>query len=192
MDVRERTAPVRRRSRRHMRQGHRGAGAKNLIGAARWLLRGVHLVEMPANDPEAMVHCRFESVTLEAPAGRLGDSDEGRDHWYDRVLTRLGLKPRESIRHDLEDALAETVEDTDFSPRERAMLKNVLSFHRIRVEDVMVPRADIVAVSADTNLGDLLSLFRTAGHSRALHVKWTHRITPSVPSRPSVFQYVIG
>jgi CBS domain containing-hemolysin-like protein len=94
------------------------------------------------------------------------ETDEGRDHWYDRVLTRLGLKSRESIRHDLEDALAETVEDTDFSPQERAMLKNVLSFHRIRVEDVMVPRADIVAVSADTNLGELLSLFRTAGHSR--------------------------
>jgi CBS domain containing-hemolysin-like protein len=81
-------------------------------------------------------------------------------------LTRLGLKPRESIRHDLEDALDEAVEDTDFSPQERAMLKNVLSFHRIRVEDVMVPRADIVAVAADTNLGDLLNLFRTAGHSR--------------------------
>ena len=46
------------------------------------------------------------------------------------------------------------------------MLKNVLSFHRIRVEDVMVPRADIVAVAADTTLGELLSLFRTAGHSR--------------------------
>ena len=46
------------------------------------------------------------------------------------------------------------------------MLKNILGFHRIRVEDVMVPRADIVAVDDDTDLGDLLSLFRTAGHSR--------------------------
>jgi CBS domain containing-hemolysin-like protein len=100
------------------------------------------------------------------PVRPLTETDEARDHWYDRVLTRLGLKSRESIRHDLEDALAETVEDTDFSPQERAMLKNVLSFHRIRVEDVMVPRADIVAVAADTNLGELLSLFRTAGHSR--------------------------
>jgi len=89
-----------------------------------------------------------------------------REHWYDRVLTRLGLKARESFRHDLEDALAETVEDADFSPQERAMLKNVLGFHRIRVDDAMVPRADIVAVSADTPLGDLLHLFRTAGHSR--------------------------
>ena len=90
------------------------------------------------------------------PVRPLTETDEARDHWYDRVLTRLGLKSRESIRHDLEDALAETVEDTDFSPQERAMLKNVLSFHRIRVEDVMVPRADIVAVAADTKLGELL------------------------------------
>jgi CBS domain containing-hemolysin-like protein len=100
------------------------------------------------------------------PVRTLPETDDTRDHWYDRVLTRLGLKPRDSIRHDLEDVLAETVEDTDFSPQERAMLKNVLSFHRIRVEDVMVPRADIVAVAADTNLGELLNLFRTAGHSR--------------------------
>ena len=100
------------------------------------------------------------------PVRPFPEDDGTRDHWYDRVLIRLGLKPRDSIRHDLEDALEEAVEDTDFSPQERAMLKNVLSFHRIRVDDVMVPRADIVAVSADTNLGELLNLFRTAGHSR--------------------------
>src|ERR687889_2058948 len=94
------------------------------------------------------------------------EPEASHDHWYDRVLTRLGLKARDSIRTDLEDALAETMEDTDFSPQERAMLKNVLGFHRVRVEDAMVPRADIVAVAADTTLGDLLNLFRTAGHSR--------------------------
>jgi CBS domain containing-hemolysin-like protein len=96
----------------------------------------------------------------------LSDTEGLRDHWYDRVLTRLGLKSRDSIRNDLEDALAETVEDADFSPQERAMLKNVLGFHRVRVDDAMVPRADIVAVAADTTLGELLNLFRTAGHSR--------------------------
>src|SRR5215213_9712405 len=94
------------------------------------------------------------------------DPESARERWYGRLLTRFGLKSRESIRDDLEDALAETVEDTDFSPQERAMLKNVLGFHRIRVEDVMVPRADIIAVAADMSLGNLLNLFRTAGHSR--------------------------
>jgi CBS domain containing-hemolysin-like protein len=104
--------------------------------------------------------------TNDRPARALPDQESPNDHWYDRVLTRLGLKSRESIRDDLEDALSETVEDTDFSPQERAMLKNVLGFHRVRVDDAMVPRADIVAVAADTTLGELLNLFRTAGHSR--------------------------
>ena len=94
------------------------------------------------------------------------DPDGARERWYERLLTRFGLKSRDSIRHNLEDVLAETVQDANFSPQERAMLKNVLGFHRIRVDDVMVPRADIVAVAADTTLGDLLNLFRTAGHSR--------------------------
>ena len=39
------------------------------------------------------------------------------------------------------------------------MLKNVLGFHRIRVEDAMVPRADIVAVANDP-LKDISELER--------------------------------
>lgn len=98
-------------------------------------------------------------------AGETSDADGARERWYDRLLTRIGLKTRDSIRHDLEDALAE-VDEESFSPQERAMLRNVLGFHRIRVDDVMVPRADIVAVPAEITLGDLLATFRTAGHSR--------------------------
>src|SRR3712207_9430370 len=90
-------------------------------------------------------------------ADRLPSDPEGaRERWYERLLTRFGLKSRDSIRDDLEDALAETIEDPNFTAAERAMLKNVLGFHRIRVEDVMVPRADIVAVAAATNPGERL------------------------------------
>ena len=46
------------------------------------------------------------------------------------------------------------------------MLRNVLGLHELRVGDVMVPRADIIAVAIDRQLGDVLSVFRTAGHSR--------------------------
>src|SRR3712207_2406836 len=97
--------------------------------------------------------------------GDLSDSDTARGRWYDRLLARIGLKSKDTIRHDLEEALAEVGEE-NFSPQERAMLKNVLGFHRFRVDDAMVPRVDIVAVSADATLGELLALFRTAGHSR--------------------------
>jgi CBS domain containing-hemolysin-like protein len=96
------------------------------------------------------------------------DGETGaREPWYDRLLQALHLKPRDSLRDDIEDALAEPDSgENAFSPLERAMLKNVLGLHKVRVDDVMIPRADIVAVSIETSLGDLLKLFRTAGHSR--------------------------
>jgi CBS domain containing-hemolysin-like protein len=71
-----------------------------------------------------------------------------------------------SIRDDIQIALEDTAASEDFSAQERAMLKNVLNLHELRVEDVMVPRADIIAVGVDTPLRDVLSVFRTAGHSR--------------------------
>ena len=73
-----------------------------------------------------------------------------------------------SLRDDLEVALeAEAAGETaDFSPSERAILQNVLSLGEKRVEDVMVPRADIIAIEADATLADMIALFRQAGHSR--------------------------
>src|SRR5215813_942052 len=64
-----------------------------------------------------------------------------------------------SIRQDLEVVLEnETPANTGFSPEERTMLKNILGLRERRVEDVMVPRADIVAVQQDTSLGELIKV----------------------------------
>ena len=46
------------------------------------------------------------------------------------------------------------------------MLKNILGLRETRIERVMVPRADIVAVQQDIALGDLVKVFEVAGHSR--------------------------
>ncbi|MCC5995296.1 MAG: HlyC/CorC family transporter [Oceanicaulis sp.] len=43
---------------------------------------------------------------------------------------------------------------------------NLREFHAKRVEDVMVPRADIIAVEIDTPLNELARLVTEAGHSR--------------------------
>jgi len=39
-------------------------------------------------------------------------------------------------------------------------------FHRLRVDDVMVPRADIVAIDSTSTLTELSKAFKDAGHSR--------------------------
>ncbi|MCB4801060.1 CBS domain containing-hemolysin-like protein [Methylobacterium brachiatum] len=113
-----------------------------------------------------MSNDRSRGAALAAPSSTEGES-QTRDPWYDRLLQALHLKPRDSLREGLEEALAEPdAGESGLTPLERVMLKNVLGLHKVRVDDVMVPRADIVAVSNDTNLGDLLKLFRSAGHSR--------------------------
>lgn len=91
--------------------------------------------------------------------------DDAGPSLFERLRALFGLGGA-SIRDDIQDALADTSTDADFSPQERSMLKNVLALHAFRVEDVMVPRADIIAVSLETNLFDVLSTFRAAGHSR--------------------------
>ncbi|MCJ2088260.1 hemolysin family protein [Methylobacterium sp. E-005] len=113
-----------------------------------------------------MSNDRSRGAALAAPSSSEGES-QNRDPWYDRLLQALHLKPRDSLREGLEEALAEPdAGESGLSPLERVMLKNVLGLHKVRVDDVMIPRADIVAVSNETSLGDLLKLFRTAGHSR--------------------------
>ncbi|MCD2470005.1 hemolysin family protein [Jiella sp. MQZ9-1] len=71
------------------------------------------------------------------------------------------------VREDLTKALltADSEEDA-FSPTERAMLNNILRLREVRVEDVMVPRADIRAVEITTTLGELMKQFEASGHSR--------------------------
>ena len=84
-----------------------------------------------------------------------------------RLLARLGLARDTGLRDVIEDALEkEETPDESFSPQERVMLLNLLRFGAVTVEDVMVPRADIVAVDEQASLGDLLCMFQEAGHSR--------------------------
>ncbi|HSI41585.1 MAG TPA: hemolysin family protein [Xanthobacteraceae bacterium] len=86
----------------------------------------------------------------------------------DRLRLLLGgWRSSGSLRTDLAEALAANADAAaDLAPPERAMLKNILQLRELRVGDVMVPRADIVAVQKDIALGELLAVFASAGHSR--------------------------
>jgi len=87
--------------------------------------------------------------------------------WLLRAIRTLFGWKAGSVRDDLKVVLdATTPEDVGFSVIERTMLRNILSLHERRIADVMVHRADIVAVKRDIPLGELMSLFESAAHSR--------------------------
>lgn len=64
------------------------------------------------------------------------------------------------------DTESQTSEDSQSAKRQRKMMSAAELFHHLRVEDLMVPRADIVSVERDIGLHDLSLAFEAAGHSR--------------------------
>jgi CBS domain containing-hemolysin-like protein len=93
-----------------------------------------------------------------------GDEDQS---WFERLLGRLGIGEEPDLRELIEDALARAKSTgQSLSTQERTMLRNILRFGKMTVEDVMVPRADIMAVEDTITIDALMHVFREAEHSR--------------------------
>ncbi|HEY1711046.1 MAG TPA: hemolysin family protein [Rhizomicrobium sp.] len=86
---------------------------------------------------------------------------------YRRLTQLLRGGPSASIRESIEEAIVESERETpELSDQERKLLANLLNVGGLRVSDVMVPRADIVAVEEATPLTELVARFSEAQHSR--------------------------
>jgi CBS domain containing-hemolysin-like protein len=71
------------------------------------------------------------------------------------------------MRESIEEAIEESDRHSaELSAPERRMLSNLLKFGELRVSDVMIPRADIVAADEETSLSDFVALIRDVQHSR--------------------------
>ncbi len=81
------------------------------------------------------------------------------------------LRRRGNGEATVRDTLEELIEDFDedeapVEPMERVLLANVLNLRDLTVVDVMVPRADIIAVDAAVGIDELIEKFKTENHSR--------------------------
>ena len=80
------------------------------------------------------------------------------------VTTRNGDT---SLKESLEEVIEEfEAEDSSLREEERSIIKNTLAFGDKRVDEIMVPRADIIAVEASTGFEELMQVFRQASTSR--------------------------
>jgi CBS domain containing-hemolysin-like protein len=89
-----------------------------------------------------------------------------RDGWLSRVMRILFGWRAQATRAELELVLTAEQPESGFSPTEAAMLKNILGLRECRIESVMVPRADIIAVQQGITIGELVKVFAGAAHSR--------------------------
>ena len=95
-----------------------------------------------------------------------------------RFRARLGMligrrAPEPSVRESIAELVQDAAEAAqlpgqtpELDRQERALIANVLRLRGITADDVMVPRADIVAMRVDVTLDQAVALFRQEGHSR--------------------------
>lgn len=92
-----------------------------------------------------------------------------------RRLRELAGGEGEDTRDALEELIeeAEAEGDDTLSHEERELLRNVLAFGELRVDDVKVPRTDIDGVAIDTDLAGVVRAMRESGHSRLVVYRGT-------------------
>jgi CBS domain containing-hemolysin-like protein len=101
---------------------------------------------------------------LPVPVSR---ADAESDGFFARLARALFGWKNGPTRADIEVVLEATGPgEAGVSPEERTMIRNILALRGRRIEDVMVPRGDIIAVQQDISIGELVKVFEKAGHSR--------------------------
>jgi CBS domain containing-hemolysin-like protein len=117
-----------------------------------------------------------ESDSSNGSKSRSDDSGDSRIWQRLRALV-FGRDHEPTLREQLEEKIIEHEEeaaedggddedDGDLSATERVMLRNLLHFSEHRVDDVMVPRSDILGISDVASFDEAVAAFVEHGHSR--------------------------
>jgi len=92
------------------------------------------------------------------------DSRSNGPGWLERLALALTGEPRD--REELIDILRDAAERDIIDDQTLRMLSGVFAVGNMRVRDVMVARAQMVAVEQDAQLAELLPVVVESGHSR--------------------------
>lgn len=101
---------------------------------------------------------------------RVNGASEDLSIWS-RLSGLFRLKRRRTADSGMRDTIEGLIEGNGgeqhaIGPDEQQLIANILGLREITAVDVMVPRADIVAVAEDTSLSDLVKEMTKAAHSR--------------------------
>jgi CBS domain containing-hemolysin-like protein len=102
-----------------------------------------------------------------------GDGRATSDFTFRHLMRSFLRRLRRSRADDgaLRDSLDEIIEEREeaeipLDDTERTLVANILSLRDRSIEDVMVPRADIVAVESKASLDEVIQVMTREGHSR--------------------------
>ena len=86
-------------------------------------------------------------------------------NWLIKKLLSNETTREEALNYIASNDENTNIEDTEEN-NEKSLIKNILSLDDKSVEDIMVPRAEIVSIEINQNMKDILSLIENESHSR--------------------------
>jgi magnesium and cobalt transporter len=92
------------------------------------------------------------------------DGGPGLRAWFQRLGQALSGEPRD--REELLELLNDARERNLFDADAQTMLEGVLQVADMQVRDVMIPRAQMVALEKDMDIAEALAVLSDSGHSR--------------------------
>lgn len=87
---------------------------------------------------------------------------------FTRLKKMIGIDNGSGSARDTLDELIEEREESELpiNEDERMLLSNILNLRDRTVHDVMIPRADIIAIHDETTMDEIIDLITKEGHSR--------------------------
>ena len=97
-----------------------------------------------------------------------------RASFLNRIRSMLGRpSPEPTLRESIAELMQEAADapetrspPSELNPHERQLIQNILRLRSTTADDVMIPRADIVAMRSDLTLEQAIEQIRGDGHSR--------------------------
>ena len=73
---------------------------------------------------------------------------------------------RDSIKDVIDEKSQTESHNVDLSKKEKSILNNILSINKLKVDDVMIPRASIIAVQQNYSFEEINNIINKESHSR--------------------------
>ena len=73
---------------------------------------------------------------------------------------------RDSIKDVIDEKSQKENHNVDLSKKEKSILNNILSINKLKADDVMIPRASIVAVQQNYTFEEITNIINAESHSR--------------------------
>jgi len=86
-------------------------------------------------------------------------------NWLIKRLLSSETTREEALNYIASNNENTNIEDTEEN-NEKSLIKNILSLDDKSIEDIMVPRAEIVSIEINQNMKEILSLIENESHSR--------------------------